>query len=77
LDFGESWSLGVDENLASSLYVFVRRRTLIPLVLQNPLKTEPNKPNSRSNRLCIFFSFLHAQTVAYSVLGAVSAVQVS
>ena len=71
--FGESWSLGVDENLASSLYVFVRRRTLIPLKLQKLLKAVQNKPNSRIFG-CDNGSVLYAQTVVYSGLGAIPAV---
>jgi hypothetical protein len=65
--------LEVDENPDCSLYVFVRRRTLIPLKQQKLLKAVQNKPNSRIES-CDNGTVLHAQTVVYSELGAISAV---
>ena len=63
----------VYENPACSLYVFVRRRTLIPLKLQKLLNAVRNKPNSRIFG-CDSGSVLYAQTVVYSGLGAIHAV---
>lgn len=40
-------AVGVDENQASSLYVFVRTRFLIPLKPYESLRTVQNMPNSR------------------------------